>query len=332
MAGLRVIAIVCDMGANNVKAIRPMGSSIMHPFIKFQSHTIYTLDTFYGTASWVHIQDAYQFAKGAILNGPLAKLTEDHMCPQGAKKMKVKLAAQVMSRALATYVEDGCRSGWLPQGALATSAFLRTMDDLFDSMNGGRQRDSYKPLLKGVTMESSHFQFWEEATALVKEWKIPKKTREGDVRFSAMPPSQQGWLNNLNAFPLLCKDMLTGPGAVRECIPARSFNQDPIENLFSCIRGNCGSNTRPTTTQFISSLKTCCDSSRLRPMGSRLFSLVVLLSMDIKVRQLRPRGGYSAILPSRDGGYRRVGKAPDSISSLDFVVPCIAVFAALGYY
>ncbi|KAG8227523.1 hypothetical protein J437_LFUL008395 [Ladona fulva] len=149
MAGLHVIAIVCDMGAIHtiytifdpphlLKATRNL--LINHDFV---IPVRYDSDKFYGTASWVHIKNAYQHSKGAILHRPLNKLTEDHICPQGAKKMKVKLAAQVMSLSLAVYVEEGCRSGWLPQGALATSAFLGTIDDLFDSMNGGGQMAYY---------------------------------------------------------------------------------------------------------------------------------------------------------------------------------------------
>ncbi|KAG8231777.1 hypothetical protein J437_LFUL010752 [Ladona fulva] len=34
-----------------------------------------------------------------------------------------------------------------------------------------------------------------------------------------------------------------------------AFNQDPLENLFGCKKGNCLSNTHPTVTQFIGSLK-----------------------------------------------------------------------------
>nr|CAI5836819.1 unnamed protein product [Callosobruchus analis] len=38
-------------------------------------------------------------------------------------------------------------------------------------------------------------------------------------------------------------------------LAARAFNQDPVENLFSCIRGYGGCNINPTCTAFVSSLK-----------------------------------------------------------------------------
>ncbi|KAG8232368.1 hypothetical protein J437_LFUL008836 [Ladona fulva] len=283
-AGLRVIATVCDMGANNVKAIRSMGSSISHPFITFNNQTIFTifdpphllkatrnlfmihdfilpvqaatLGSFQGTASWAHVEGAYSHSKGALLHRPLNRLTDDHVNPQGAKKMKVKLAAQVFSRSLAVYIEEGYRSGWLPSGVLATSAFVGFIDELFDSMNGRAQKNAYKPLLKGVLMESPHIKFWERAEFMIQEWNMVRERRETNVKFSSMPPSQKGWLSNLKAFTLLCKELLSGPTAVAESISVGSFNQDPLENLFGCVRGNCGSNTRPTASQFISSLKT----------------------------------------------------------------------------
>lgn len=36
----------------------------------------------------------------------------------------------------------------------------------------------------------------------------------------------------------------------------RRLQQDPLENLFGCIRGNCDSNTNPTCGQFVAGLKT----------------------------------------------------------------------------
>jgi hypothetical protein len=42
-----------------------------------------------------------------------------------------------------------------------------------------------------------------------------------------------------------------------EYLCTRNFNQDPVENLFCCIRQHGIANTNPTCYQFISALKTC---------------------------------------------------------------------------
>lgn len=47
----------------------------------------------------------------------------------------------------------------------------------------------------------------------------------------------------------------------------RSLQQDALENLFGCIRGNCGSNTNPTCGQFVAGLKAAIISN-LSHMGT----------------------------------------------------------------
>ncbi|KAG8232050.1 hypothetical protein J437_LFUL014426 [Ladona fulva] len=109
-AGLHVIATVCDMGTNNVKAMRSMGSSITHPFINFNNQTIFTIfdpphlikgtrnllmahdfmvpiplkeSVILGMPSWSHIQDAHKHAAEATLFNPIHRITEEHVNPQG---------------------------------------------------------------------------------------------------------------------------------------------------------------------------------------------------------------------------------------------------------
>jgi hypothetical protein len=42
-AGLQVVATVCDMGANNVEALKLLGVSKMEPFFKFHNKEIVTV-------------------------------------------------------------------------------------------------------------------------------------------------------------------------------------------------------------------------------------------------------------------------------------------------
>jgi hypothetical protein len=42
-AGLHVVATVCDMGANKVKALRQLGATRLKPFVKFQNREIVTV-------------------------------------------------------------------------------------------------------------------------------------------------------------------------------------------------------------------------------------------------------------------------------------------------
>jgi hypothetical protein len=122
-AGLQVVATVCDMGANNVKALKLLGASETEAFFKFHNKEIATVfdpphllkctrNLFHKydvqlksepldnqlpvIAKWEHILNVYKFDKPHPLR-QLCKLTDTHLNPVGQNAMKVKLAAQVLS-------------------------------------------------------------------------------------------------------------------------------------------------------------------------------------------------------------------------------------------
>lgn len=68
------------------------------------------------------------------------------------------------------------------------------------------------------------------------------------------PPSQKGWLSNIKA--MRCLWLHIRNISKMEYLKTRSINQDAIENMFGGIRGYCGSNTNPTSLQFVQCLKT----------------------------------------------------------------------------
>ena len=122
-AGLRVVATVCDMGANNVRALRQLGATRRKPFFTFQNREIVTVydpphllkctrnlflkyDVQFKSellhnklpviAKWEHISNVYNWDKQNILR-LFYKLTDAHLTPVAQNAMKVRLAAQVMS-------------------------------------------------------------------------------------------------------------------------------------------------------------------------------------------------------------------------------------------
>jgi len=66
-------------------------------------------------------------------------------------------------------------------------------------------------------------------------------------------PSQTGWLFNLRALHHVGHDLKQ---AGFTFMKARSYNQDPLENLNGLIIANCGGNSNPTTAQFVGGYKT----------------------------------------------------------------------------
>jgi hypothetical protein len=128
--GLRVVATVCDMGTNNVKAMKLLGSTGGKPFFQFQNQEIatiyypphllkYTHNLFLkydvqfdsehldsqlpAVAKWEHIQKLYKWGKKIVISR-LYKLPDTHMAPVNQCAMKVSLAAQVMSHTVATAI------------------------------------------------------------------------------------------------------------------------------------------------------------------------------------------------------------------------------------
>lgn len=79
------------------------------------------------------------------------------------------------------------------------------------------------------------------------------------------PPSQEGWIWTLNGIERLWHN-LTLKHKIKS-IATQRLQQDALENLFGCIRGNCGSNANPTCGQFVAGLKTSI-LSRLANMGT----------------------------------------------------------------
>ena len=106
-AGLRVVATVCDMGANNVKALKLLGATRRKPFFKFQNREIVTVydpphflkctrnlflknDVQFQselmhnqrpvTAKWKHILNVYKWDKNNIAR-LFDKLNDAHLVP-----------------------------------------------------------------------------------------------------------------------------------------------------------------------------------------------------------------------------------------------------------
>jgi hypothetical protein len=125
--GLHVVATVCDMGTNNVKAMKLLGSTRGEPFFQFQNQAIATIydpphllkctrnlfqkyDVQFESerldsqlpviAKWEHIVKLYKHDKHLLIR-MLYKLTKTHLDPVTQCAMKVSLAAQVMSHTVA---------------------------------------------------------------------------------------------------------------------------------------------------------------------------------------------------------------------------------------
>ena len=135
--GLHVVATVCDMGTNNVKAMKLLSSTGEEPFFQFQNQAIATIydpphllkcthnlflkyDVQFKSehmgsqlpviAKWEHIKELYEEDKLFVIRR-LVKPTDDHLASVTRCTMKVSLAAQVMSHTVAAALYAEVSSG-----------------------------------------------------------------------------------------------------------------------------------------------------------------------------------------------------------------------------
>jgi hypothetical protein len=126
-AGLKVVATVCDMGANNVKALKLLGATKRKPLFRFHNQDIATVydpphllkwtrnlflkqdvqlksehvdNKLPAIAKWDHPLKLYELDEPRPFR-QLYKLTGTHLNPTGQSAMKMNLTAQVMSHTVA---------------------------------------------------------------------------------------------------------------------------------------------------------------------------------------------------------------------------------------
>ncbi|XP_072155525.1 uncharacterized protein [Bemisia tabaci] len=166
-AGLHIASTVCDLGTSNVSALKKLGATPEEPYFyldeeeKGKIHTILdpchllkctrnnlmTKDVTFtvdmngkketGTAKWSHIQKVAEEDKKLVFR-KLAHIDDDDLNPDRCKKMKVAAAAHVLSHTVASAVEYEHRNGVLKDdpSAIFTAYFTKSVDDMFDSVNG----------------------------------------------------------------------------------------------------------------------------------------------------------------------------------------------------
>jgi len=116
------------------------------------------------------------------------------------------------------------------------------MDKLFDSVNSSSTSIiPGKEMRSSVTSLSPHWKFWEEALQILNSMKFPINV-----------PTLKNWVTTIKGIKYICKKLL-GDGF--KFITLRSFNQDPVENLYGQFRSHGCRNVNPTCSNFQSSFK-----------------------------------------------------------------------------
>jgi hypothetical protein len=185
-------------------------------------------------AKFQHIIDAYQTDKTKRFR----MLYKIHKCflniknpSNRALKMKVSIAAKIMSATVASAIETAIAvsPNMIPDDAIHTAEFVNDINKLFDSMNGNQSTKSRGNSFRYATTKSYHNLFWNVMIGRINSWQF-ERPRTGEL-VNVKMKFQDGWINNIRAFRELWK-MCQGFKYSR----TRAITQVCLENLFSIIR------------------------------------------------------------------------------------------------
>ncbi|KAE8738331.1 hypothetical protein FOCC_FOCC016192 [Frankliniella occidentalis] len=233
--------------------------------------------------SWDFIVKLYNSKKHKSLRKAF-KLNPMNVFPDSYSRMKVKYAAEVLSRTVAQALED---EKWVD--ASETIKFIRLVNDWFDCLNGAhsavgkkKRNDRLNPYKRE---DDPRFKQLEEFLEYLEEWKRETESinitgnsvansvnNNGELDESEIddgglidepetPRSKrilskqtlEGIEMTTRAFPLMIKFLLR-EGA--DFINARVFTQDPLEQHFSKVRAGQGGSSNPNSYQVLARNRT----------------------------------------------------------------------------
>lgn len=260
--GLLPKFIVCDQDASNRSAVAKLSISCQTPYVEIDNEKIFF---FYDTphllkstrniftkydisiggdiVRWRYVRDFYESDKThPVKIAP--KLTDNHIDCNSFERMKVKYATQVLSRTVASGIDTYARLGGLPKEAIATSTFVKNMNDIFDVFNSSmRYNGSHRKC--AIDGMNDNLDFLTNMKEWIKSWKVIGTNRQ--------IPSVQGWLMNISALQALWNDVSLKYDL--QFLLTRRINQDCLENFFCCIRKAGGNNYTPNVQQLKNAMK-----------------------------------------------------------------------------
>ena len=191
---------------------------------------------------WDYVVDFYNFdAAGAIRMAP--KLTDDHISLPMFTKMRVNLAAQVLSHTVAAGISTLHRLKYISEEAKTTATFIETMDQLFNAFNSSGLTSRQK-FGHALTNTSGHFEFLKDTLEYFNNLELPNKRSL---------PCINGWKISISSLLGLWTDL--SQKLDFKFLLTNRLNQDCVENLFSIIRGKGGKRDNPDAREFRSSYR-----------------------------------------------------------------------------
>lgn len=270
--GLNIKTFITDMGSNFVSFSKNVNVTPARPFFKVgENKIIYIFDPphLLKATRNMFFQHNLKFNDNLIEKKHLTsfyeqdikcnlraapKLTHSHIFPGPFEKMKVFLAAQVLSQSVAAGMEMYLVSNKLDPSSKATIDFIENMDKLFDIFNSSKKPTSknFNRPFKQTKEQVDHLKYMQHFfTNLIIITKSNQTNVTNRMKFI------NGWLVSIAGLLLLWKDLNSRTINRQEnyVLYTARLNQDCLENLFCTLRQQNGNNTNPTPYQFLFAFK-----------------------------------------------------------------------------
>lgn len=271
-SGFYVKVITTDQGPNLEKALRLMGVQRDQPFFikgdnkylvyrdpphllksarNFIEKSDINIPNHHGKASWTHLQKLYHLdSKNSLKLAP--KVTHRHLYDlRFANRMKVKLAAQILSRSVEAAINYLVAKNEMDTSSLCTSQYCFWINNIFDFMNSLSSKDNVV-LRKPLNVNSQN------TTAFLndaKEWLLKLKK----LNFTRPNKFIDGFIQNINVLSLLSNDI---SNKNYKYLSTRNLNQDCLEQFFGQIRTK---SKFPTAKDFMKMFSRLAVTSLVRP-------------------------------------------------------------------
>ena len=271
--GFRVRVVIGDVGSSNVSMVKKLGITEEKPYFHHNGKKIFFMydpphllkctrnnlssHDFHVNGdliSWKFINKFFLQDKNLKIR-MAPRLKQKHLSLPPFSKMKVQLAAQILSRSVYTGMMTQVETNKLPVEALPTADFILKMNNLFDCFNSENyvHPNTYK---RAISDKSSHIQFFNEMIAYIKSWDIGNVSNDV-FKFN------KGWIITIRSVMMLWDD-LKKEGEFRFLL-TRQLNQDPLENFFGMVRMDAGCNKDPPVSGFHGTIKKTMMASLLKP-------------------------------------------------------------------
>jgi hypothetical protein len=194
-------------------------------------------------ATWQHLTDFYESDRSRSLR-LASRLSDSHFSLPMGQKMRVSLAAQVLSHSVSSGIRTLVHHHVLEAAALQTADFVQRVNDLFDMLNSVRLYDKgfKQPICRGsLASQSDQLREFE---AFLQSWQFqPRSGRAGRVTMKF----KEAWCLSIAALRHLCTMLIQEEGF--DFVYTRRLTQDHVEvgdMTFSTIKVLFAQNEIPT--------------------------------------------------------------------------------------